>query len=267
MLRLRRKPRAITWKSFILLFIVLAIAGALKAKEFIFPDPKVPTADIPAVTYEEVAETPDTSTNQPAPVNGSTETSTPTTFNLAIPFTSQAPVGVWDAFHEETCDEASFYMAMEFFNGNKAENIVPATADAVFADMVELETSMDLGYSIDAAQSVTFLDAYTDDFTARVIENPTVDQIKELIAAGIPVIVPAAGRELGNPFFTGEGPLYHMLIIRGYTETTFITNDPGTRHGRNYTYTIPVLMGAMGDWNNGNPPDGASRVIIIEPVR
>ena len=69
---------------------------------------------------------------------------------------------------------------------------------------------------------------------------------------------------MGNPFFTGEGPLYHMLVLRGYTTTTFIANDPGTRHGENYQYTFDVLMNAIGDWD-GDSPDGGARVMVLEP--
>lgn len=276
--RKNRQPKKITWKSLIVLFIVFAVFGVLKAKEMFFSGVEVPTADVPSVSYDDIVDGDEgeggvdseeggvlnpafPSEDEPEPEN-----ELPITFNLAVPFSSQAPYKVWDAFHEETCEEASFLMAMEFFNGNTLTDVDPAAADKVYAEMVALEERLGMGVSIDASQAVKFIDEYTDDFTARIIENPTADDIKKLIASGMPVIVPAAGRELGNPFFTGEGPLYHMLIIRGYTEDTFITNDPGTQHGKNYVYSIPVLMSAMGDWNNGNPPEGASRVIVIEPA-
>ena len=99
------------------------------------------------------------------------------------------------------------------------------------------------------------------------METPTVADLKAYIDAGRPVIVPAAGRELGNPFFSGEGPIYHMLVVRGYTEDTFITNDPGTRHGKNYSYNIDTFMEAIGDWEGHNPASGAKRVIIVTPAQ
>ena len=56
------------------------------------------------------------------------------------------------------------------------------------------------------------------------------DITKELSEGRI-VIVPTAGRLLKNPHFTASGPLYHMLVIKGFDDAkhTFITNDPGTR--------------------------------------
>ena len=99
----------------------------------------------------------------------------------------------------------------------------------------------------------------------EIIENPTVEDIKNKLAAGYPVIVPAAGQALGNPFFTPPGPLYHMLVIRGYTETGFITNDPGTRRGEAYVYSFDRLMSSIHDWNDGLVSEGQSVVLVLMP--
>ncbi len=187
----------------------------------------------------------------------------PDAINLAVPFTSQAPLGIWDEFTEETCEEASLLMVREYYAGALEGSIDPATADADFRVMVLVQENMDFGVSISAAQFLSFAEAY-DGTVARVIEDPSAEDLRTLLAAGHPIIIPAFGRNLGNPFFTGEGPLYHMLVLRGYTPTTFITNDPGTRHGENYQYATDVLMNSLGDWD-GDSPDGGSRVIVIDP--
>ncbi len=153
-------------------------------------------------------------------------------------------------------------MTLEFYKG--AKSVDPQFADDEYLKITTLEDSLGYGLSMTAEQTVDIIQKYSD-YSARVIENPTVDQLKELLVKGEPIIIPAAGRKLGNPFFTGIGPLYHMLVIRGYTKDgKFITNDPGTRHGENYTYDASVLMNAIGDWNNGDPEHGAKRVVIIE---
>lgn len=97
----------------------------------------------------------------------------------------------------------------------------------------------------------------------QIIKDPTVDQIKTGIAQGKLVLVPAAGRLLSNPFFKSPGPLYHMLVVKGYTATQFITNDPGTRRGENYPYGFDVVLDANHDWNNGDPVNGSRKVIIV----
>ena len=183
-------------------------------------------------------------------------------FNLAVPFTTQAPHANWELPYGEACEEASAYMVSEYYKGTASGKIDPAVADAALLDVVAFEEDF-FGYYLDttAAETVQIIDTYFG-YMGTVVLNPTVEMIKREIAEGKPVIVPAAGRELGNPNFTGAGPLYHMLVIKGYTETSFITNDPGTRNGENYVYDIDVLMDAIGDWNDGNPAAGAKVVIF-----
>lgn len=69
---------------------------------------------------------------------------------------------------------------------------------------------------------------------------------------------------LGNPYFTPPGPIYHMLVIKGYNLTEFITNDPGTRRGADYVYSYQTLMKAIHDWNNGNVESGKSATISVQ---
>jgi hypothetical protein len=102
----------------------------------------------------------------------------------------------------------------------------------------------------------------------RIIEDPKIEELKEILANNQPVIVPAAGRLLGNPFFTSPGPLYHNLVLIGYDDTkqVFIVNDPGTRRGENYEYDYEVLMKAIHDFP-GSKEDieqGARRILYFE---
>lgn len=192
-------------------------------------------------------------------------TELPIEYNLAVPFTSQAPAGNWALPYQEACEEASIYMVAAYYQGLPAGQIAVETADQAILKIVDFENSF-LGFYFDttAVETASIVDSYYG-YQARVIEDPSIDDIKRQVAAGRPVIVPAAGRELGNPFFSGVGPLYHMLVVKGYTATQFITNDPGTRHGENYAYDIEVIMEAMGDWNGGDPAHGGKRVIVITP--
>lgn len=264
------KTKQLTWKSFWPLFVIVLIAGVLRVKTH-FSQPVAPTATVPSVTHEQIVETPptpqDTRPPTPSPSPKPTPAPTPVSpieFNLAVPFSSQAPFMVWDPYHEETCEEASILMVMEFYRGETAKTLDTQFAEDEYKKMTDLETSLGYGLSITAAETVDLIQKYSE-FSAEVLDNPTIEDLKAHLAKGEPIIVPAAGRKLGNPFFTGEGPIYHMLVIRGYTKDgKFITNDPGTRHGQNYSYDQNVFMNAIGDWNNGDPEHGAKRVIIIE---
>ena len=60
------------------------------------------------------------------------------------------------------------------------------------------------------------------------------------------MIVPAAGRLLGNKYFQQPGPVYHMLVVKGFTsDGKIITNDVGTRRGQNYVYDEDVFLNAI----------------------
>ena len=91
-----------------------------------------------------------------------------------------------------------------------------------------------------------------------------MEQIKKEIASGRPVIVPAAGRILPNPNFTPPGPKYHMLVIKGYNSTQFITNDQGTRKGDGFVYTYNSLLNALHDWDPGDILNGRKAVLVFD---
>lgn len=205
-------------------------------------------------------ELPDTTTNTQTP-----STNLPAEYNLAVPFTSQAPKSNWEEPYQELCEEASALMASYYFQGLSAGKVDPDQADADLLKIVDFENSF-FGFYKDtnAEQTALLIEAYFQ-LTAELVEYPTITQIQQAIVDGHPVIVPAAGRELGNPNFTGVGPLYHMFVIKGYTADGFITNDPGTRLGADYFYPYDTVMNALHDWNGGDVANGAKVVIVVKP--
>ncbi|PIX62182.1 hypothetical protein CO057_02775 [Candidatus Uhrbacteria bacterium CG_4_9_14_0_2_um_filter_41_50] len=273
------------------IFISLILLAMLAGLFYWAWDVTVPVSDVPEVSYEEVTSgerqeaggegqaTSDEGQEvdevgvkylEPTQIavdetNENSDPDLPSEINLAVPFTPQAPFANWDLPYQEACEEASAYMVYLYFQGEGSGLVDAQTADNEIWNLVNFETDY-LGTYLDttALQTVDFIDAYYG-LSATMIEDPTIEQIKAELAAGRPVIVPAAGQKLGNPFFSGVGPLYHMLVLRGYDGDTFITNDPGTRNGEGYVYDVNVIMEAMGDWNNGDPANGAKRVIFVAP--
>lgn len=199
----------------------------------------------------------------------------PQGINLAVPFTSQAPHANWDLPYKETCEEASLLMVARYKNG---EPIVSAEdADQEILKLVEFQNDYfgdpaKLGQShaergdykdTTAEQTAEIARTYYGFKNTEVMYDFTIDNIKAALSGGHPVMVPAAGRKLGNPYFRRPGPLYHMLVIRGYTKDKFITNDPGTKRGEGFVYDHDVLMNAVHDWNGGEVESGQKVMIVM----
>lgn len=184
----------------------------------------------------------------------------PSELNLNIPFTSQAPTGNWDAAHEEYCEEASLVMANRFLNNRTIDG--PADADQAMNDMAAWEVEQ-FGYfeSTTAEETAVIARDYLG-LQAEVLPY-SLQAAKEALVQGRVVIIPAAGRELGNPNFTSPGPIYHMLVIKGWTKQYVITNDPGTRKGADYVYDPEVLAAAVGDYNHNDPTNGAKVMVVV----
>ncbi|MBD3251919.1 hypothetical protein GF380_05740 [Candidatus Uhrbacteria bacterium] len=183
---------------------------------------------------------------------------------LAVPFMSQAPHANWELPYQEACEEASVLMVAGYYRGERGAYTAD-TADELLLDLLNFAERK--GYSVDttAEETAEIVEAYYADLEAEVVPFKNADQIKRYLQEGYPVIVPADGKALPNPNFRNGGPRYHMLVIRGYTEDRFITNDPGTRNGETFLYTYDGLLNAIHDWNNGDVPNGDPVLLILKP--
>ncbi len=85
---------------------------------------------------------------------------------------------------------------------------------------------------------------------AEIVSFPGSSKIKEEIAKGNLVLFSANGRDLENPYYKQPGPIHHMMVIIGYDEKKFITNDPGTKRGLRYLYDYEILRSAAADWDH-----------------
>ena len=186
--------------------------------------------------------------------------------NLPVPFTVQAPYGDWGMPYKEACEEASALMAIRYVFGNNIED--KEDADAAIKDLLRANEVI-LEYPVDQTleQVKDLIIEIDTNIPVRIIEDPEVSDLKDELAVGNVIIVPTAGRELKNPFYTQPGPMYHMLVLRGYTEDGyFITNDPGTKRGEGYLYKFERIMNAMHDWNDGDVASGGKRVLVVDPL-
>ncbi len=232
-------------------------------------DELMPVEELPVVPVEPPPVEPSTPPVQPPPVEPppSSGFQVPASFNLAVPFTPQAPTANWDEFHQDTCEEASLLMVHRFYEGD-GEGVLPV--DDVEEELRRIADFQDVLFGANKDSTAMQMGIVAEQLygysRVQVLDDPTADDIKRIVASGYPVIVPAAGRELGNPYFTPPGPNYHMLVVRGYTDTHFIVNDPGTRRGENYRYPIEGFMRAIRDWDSaaGDLSD-ARRILVVRP--
>ena len=187
-----------------------------------------------------------------------TPASLPGSSYLNVPFMVQAPDANWDAVHEEACEEASLNMVYHYI---KETTISDSNTD--LNGILDFETKNNYGPSISLDQLREVARDYFGLKNGKVKYNITIDDIKRELADGKPVIVGAAGKILPNPNFRNGGPNYHMLVIIGYDEKGFITNDPGTRNGKNFRYTFNALYNAIHDWNSTNILDGGKNILVF----
>lgn len=169
-------------------------------------------------------------------------------------FVSQAPYAVWDELHQEACEEASMIMVDKYFKGL---NLTAHTMEQGILDLVKWQTQNDYRVDLTAQEAVDIINDYFG-LTAQVSIDVTVERIKQELFSGKIIIVPAAGRKLGNPYFQTPGPIYHMLVIKGYDDVAkeFITNDPGTKRGKDFRYQYQKLISAIHDWDHELASDG-----------
>lgn len=182
--------------------------------------------------------------------------------NLSIPFVLQAPHQNWASPYGEFCEEASVLMIASYLK--KSTILNSKDADAKLLSIMDFEIKR-FGYYKDTntEETATILREFYNLQKIEVVYNPSINEIKLALAEGKIIAVPLTGRELKNPNFRNPGPLYHMLVIKGYDKNdNFITNDPGTRKGADYRYKTGIIMNAIHDWNNGDIYNGKKALII-----
>lgn len=224
------------------------------------PAPRTYAPDTPAPSPRPTAAAAPAATATPAPTPVAALASE---VNLAIPFTSQAPHANWGVPYKEFCEEASVLMAAAYVKGETIPT--PDVADRRLREIQAFELRR-FGYYEDttAEETAVILREHFGLEHVAVVGDPTAETIKQALAAGRAVIVPAAGRELPNPYFRNPGPLYHMLVIKGYTaDGRFITNDPGTRRGADFLYRPDALLRAVHDWNGGDVTNGRKVMLVV----
>lgn len=183
--------------------------------------------------------------------------------NLAVPFQPQAPKANWDQPYQDACEEAAVIMVERYLAGKQ---LTPGQMDEGLLKMVAWEDEV-FGFSKDTniAEVKRLVNNYYPALSAEAKYDITVEDIKQELLQGKPVIVLANGRIIANPYYTQPGPDKHALVIKGFVGDKFITNDPGTRRGADYTYSTKKVYEAIVDYDGGTAGTGKKAMIVISP--
>lgn len=189
----------------------------------------------------------------------------PPSYSIAnFPFQSQAPLANWDELHDEACEEAALILVNSYLTD---QSLSAEKMDQEILKMVDWEiknwgSHKDLTIQETAELAANFYQLEN----TQIKNNINIEDIKKEVAQNHPVIIPTAGRLLGNPYFRSPGPIYHMLVVIGYDNSTIIVQDIGTRRGDHYRYNEQVLFNAIHDWNGSpeNIGNGSKSMLIFK---
>lgn len=198
---------------------------------------------------------------------GTTASSTanePTSTNVNVPFTSQAPAGDWSEPWQNACEETSIYMISSFYTKD------PIKRDQAIAQIKKILTVKNADIKISKDESLATISQLILDlklpWTTTLVTDPTREQLKTELAAGRPIIVPVYAPALHNPHYAAVTPDYHVLVLTGYDDATgvFIVNDPGTKDGEGLRFPYDTLLGAIHDLDPKNYTAGKKAVLFTK---
>lgn len=167
---------------------------------------------------------------------------------INVPFASQAPFSNWGDPYQEACEETSIIIANEFLKNNASEDLDKNFVDSEIKNMVDWENNNWGGhFDLDAEKTIDLFKNYYGVTNLEQKKISSIDDIKRILSQDDIIIAPTYGQILNNPHFTPPGPVYHMLVIKGYDGENFITNDPGIWQGKNFTYNFENLYSSICD--------------------
>lgn len=191
----------------------------------------------------------------------------PNTHLIKTAFIQQAPEKKWDLPWQDTCEEAAL-LTVSYYYQHQTPTLTEQKDDLL--KMIDYENSQQFPIDISLSQMSLIASNYLH-LTPQIIDNPTIDQIKQSIASDIPVIAPANGKILfkENSHFKMGGPWYHNLVILGYNDTQqqFTVHDVGTQFGAYFNYSYELLIKAIHDFPTSLKKEdinsGTPRILIL----
>ena len=186
--------------------------------------------------------------------------------DLKVPFTSEIPNGSWVKPWNNACEEASIIMTEGYYFGY--ETMSKAIAIKNMTPLFKIEDKIfGSNADTDAKRTAKLINDYTD-FSATIKDKPTLEEIKDELTQGHPVIAMLYMKNIVNKYhrFRSGGSYYHVLVITGFDDHSkeFITNDNGNSvTGDGYRFKYDDIMKSLHDFNHKTRrADGPPRVLF-----
>ena len=179
----------------------------------------------------------------------------PESAEISMWFASQAPYADWSEPWQNACEEAAIIIVKHYLDQKPLDKAI--MHDEILQLVDWQNQNWGGNRNLTSEETLSLAKSFYR-LNGEVIYNYDLDKIKHYIVAGIPLIIPADGRKLNNPNFRNGGPEYHMLVIKGYNSSQFITNDPGTRLGEGYVYPYDIILNSV-----KNPSGGEKSILVL----
>lgn len=185
--------------------------------------------------------------------------------NLPVPFIPEVHDNNWSPPWNNACEEAAIAMVSLYYQDIKEISIEKARA--IMTPLFKIQDQLFGSHQDTDAERTAKLANHEMFFYAQVKNNPTIDDIKDQIRKGNPVITTHYGFGLKNSThrFRRGGSSYHVVVVSGFDDKTkeFITQDSGTPTGKNYRYNYDLFMDSIHDFDHKNGlADGPPRAIF-----
>jgi hypothetical protein len=182
---------------------------------------------------------------------------------ISTAFVPQAPEKIWDQPWQDACEEAAI-LTVRYFLENENPDLATMLKD--YEELLAKSSTHDINLE---AMGRVATDLYG--YQTKIIDDPTIEDIKSYLAKDIPVIIPANGKTLyqENKHFKSGGPWYHNLVILGYDDTKklFTVHDVGTQFGAYFSYSYTTLMDSIHDFPESKIKEeidnGQKRVLVL----
>jgi len=181
--------------------------------------------------------------------------------NLDVQFYPQSPFWKWWPIFEDTCEEASVLLALNYIKG---DTMTREEFRDELLKIVDFENNYFWYYKdTNVDETADILEKYYKFTDYKIIDKPTIEDIKKALSAWNIIIAPLFAHWL-NPNFSWQWPDYHFIVIKGYDKDNFITHDVWTKMWEDYKYDQHDIIERIHDFDEKNMLDWEKKLIVLK---